>query len=113
MIKDDPKRSGRQAAKASTALLMAVLACAIVLSASGVIAARWLLRPGEDEKPPATPAGDVASQARLFRNWPKPDVAVVLSAQQYGYLQPCGCSEPQKGGLARRFNMIGDLRKRG
>src|SRR5438552_3762297 len=94
---------------------MAIGACAIVLSSSGFIAARWLLQPAEDGKPPATPAGDVASQAGpgLFRDWPKPDVAVVLSAQQFGYLQPCGCSEPQKGGLARRFNMIQGLRKRG
>jgi hypothetical protein len=56
-----------------------------------------------------------ASQAapNLLGPWPKPDVAIVLSAQQHGYLQPCGCSEPQKGGLARRFNLIQGLRKRG
>src|SRR5438132_1375299 len=115
MVKEDRKYSERQAAKTPAALLMAIGACAIVLSASGFIAARWLLQPAGDGKPPATPAGDVASQAGpgLFRDWPKPDVAIVLSAQQFGYLQPCGCSEPQKGGLARRFNMIQTLRKRG
>lgn len=115
MVKEDRARSKRLAAKAPASLAIAVLACAVVLSASGFIAARWLLRPAEDEKPRANPAADVASQAGagLFRDWPKPDVAVVLSAQQYGYLQPCGCSEPQKGGLARRFNMIQGLRKRG
>ena len=31
-------------------------------------------------------------------------VALLLSGESHGYLQPCGCSEPQKGGLARRYN---------
>jgi hypothetical protein len=45
--------------------------------------------------------------------WAKPDLAVVLTGQQHGYLQPCGCSEPQLGGLARRYNFVQALRQRG
>ncbi|HEY7327175.1 MAG TPA: multiheme c-type cytochrome [Gemmataceae bacterium] len=51
--------------------------------------------------------------ARLFHNWPKPDFVVVLSAQQEGYLMPCGCSNPQVGGLERRYNFIQLLKARG
>lgn len=53
---------------------------------------------------------------RLFREWPAdkaPALALVLSAQENGYLQPCGCSHPQLGGLPRRYNFIQELKKRG
>jgi hypothetical protein len=44
--------------------------------------------------------------AELFPKWPKPDLALMLSGQQHGYLQPCGCSHPQFGGLTRRYNLL-------
>jgi hypothetical protein len=44
--------------------------------------------------------------AHLFPDWGRPDFVLVLSAQQEGYLLPCGCSYPQKGGLERRYNFI-------
>ncbi len=31
----------------------------------------------------------------------------------HGYMLPCGCSEPQKGGLARRYNFLQTLKQRG
>lgn len=52
----------------------------------------------------------------LFTRWPegrKPDLVLVLTGQSYGYLQKCGCSSPQKGGLERRFNFIESLKERG
>jgi hypothetical protein len=44
----------------------------------------------------------------LFKRWPagKPDVVLLLTGEQHGYNQPCGCSEPQYGGIARRWNFI-------
>src|SRR5579871_1003337 len=113
MVKEDREHWKRLAAKARGALVMAILACTVVVSATGLIAARWLLRPAEEDERPAKRAALATSQTALFRDWPKPDVAVVLSGQQFGYLQPCGCSEPQKGGLARRFNLFQNLRQRG
>jgi hypothetical protein len=114
MVKDDQDRSRRQAARVSSALVIATVALAVVLSAGGFLTACWLLRPAE-EAPSATPAASRAPQVEAgpCRDWPKPDVALVLSGEQFGYLQPCGCSEPQKGGLARRFNMMQTLRRRG
>ncbi len=37
----------------------------------------------------------------------------MLTADQHGYLSPCGCSEPQKGGLERRYNFLQMLKERG
>src|SRR5262249_4720406 len=51
-----------------------------------------------------------------FADWPagrKPDLVLVLSGEMRGYLQPCGCSRPQLGGLERRYNFIKGLRDRG
>lgn len=49
----------------------------------------------------------------LFQGWAKPDLALVVSGQQFGYLQPCGCSSPQFGGLARRYNFVQSLKDKG
>ncbi len=51
--------------------------------------------------------------ARLFPNWGKPDLVVLLSAQEHGYMLPCGCSYPQVGGLERRYNLLHLLQQRG
>jgi hypothetical protein len=59
------------------------------------------------------PDGQAQENAFLFRGWPKPEVALVITGQQHGYLQPCGCSHPQHGGLARRYNFMQSLRGRG
>ncbi len=64
-----------------------------------------------DPQPPATPP----ATDKLFATWPadKPQLAVVLSGQTFGYLSPCGCSAPQKGGLERRANFLDQLRGKG
>jgi hypothetical protein len=58
------------------------------------------------------PAG-AGGKRVLFQGWAKPDVALLLSGQMHGYLQPCGCSSPQLGGLARRYNFLRSLKERG
>jgi len=45
----------------------------------------------------------------VYRQWDKPLVALVLTGQMHGYIDPCGCSEPQYGGLIRRYNFIQSL----
>lgn len=67
---------------------------------------------GGGQPTPQVPAGG----APLFDAWPKeqkPELVLVLSGQTYGYLSPCGCSRPQKGGLERRYNLTQSLRERG
>lgn len=84
---------------------LAALGLTLVSALAGTGLAYWLKSP----KPPESDA----IPARLFQGWGKPDFVVVLSAQQHGYMLPCGCSEPQVGGLERRYNFMQLLRQRG
>lgn len=67
--------------------------------------------------PPATKPEQVTIGGQpLFATWPKgqkPDAVIVVSGQTYGYLQPCGCSRPQTGGLERRAVFIEHLKAKG
>jgi len=57
----------------------------------------------------------IEANGPIFVGWPKPDVALVFSGEQHGYLEPCGCAglENQKGGLKRRFTLLKELRGQG
>ncbi len=57
----------------------------------------------------------VKANGEIFVDWPKPDVALVFSGEQDGYLEPCGCAglENQKGGLKRRLTLLKELRGKG
>lgn len=55
-------------------------------------------------------------KAPVFPGWPtdkKPDAVIVITGQTFGYLQPCGCSRPQLGGLERRANFIASMKAAG
>jgi hypothetical protein len=115
MFMDEPAtcqllpRQGKPRAEAHAPMFRAaaIVVAAISLATMGFILVRRANTPSPDPAP--------APQALppLFQGWPKPDVAIVLSGQQHGYLQPCGCTRPQYGGLARRFNFSQTLRDRG
>jgi hypothetical protein len=69
--------------------------------------------------PPTAPPGPetvastpppLAAGEKLFANWPTPAGAIVITGQQNGYLDPCGCTEGQKGGLGRRLDLLERLR---
>ena len=51
--------------------------------------------------------------SKLFADWPTPLGAILISGEMHGYDEPCGCTAGQKGGLARRFDLIDRLRKQG
>ncbi|MGE5194972.1 MAG: multiheme c-type cytochrome [Deltaproteobacteria bacterium] len=57
-------------------------------------------------------AGHAAAPADkpLFDGWEKPAVAIVFSGEQHGYIEPCGCSVNQLGGLSRRADLIEQMR---
>jgi len=52
-----------------------------------------------------------AAEPKLFDRWPKPKLAIVITGQQNGYLEPCGCAglDNMKGGLMRRHTFIQSL----
>jgi hypothetical protein len=78
----------------------------------GLFAIRWLCSAQEES---VAPPPSVPPATALFRDWPnkRPDIVLMLTGEEHGYLQPCGCSRPQLGGLARRYNFLHSLRDRG
>ena len=98
------------------AINRAILAGAIALT--GAVALIWTAYQRENsaellaaDKPPQK-----AEPQELFVGWPKevkPEMVLVFTGQTYGYLQKCGCSNPQKGGLERRYNFMQALRDKG
>ncbi|MCD0463598.1 multiheme c-type cytochrome [Roseiconus lacunae] len=65
---------------------------------------------------PTTEAGMVAGDGpEDYNTWPAPDVLLFFTGNQHGYIEPCGCTglENQKGGVARRYTFMEQLRKKG
>jgi hypothetical protein len=92
----------------------------LVLGLAAIGACGWTRNPGGDG--PADDTGQTRSTEPtvggrpLFSDWPKsqnPDAALVLSGETFGFIQPCGCSRPQKGGLERRAEFINGLKAKG
>jgi Cytochrome c554 and c-prime len=48
---------------------------------------------------------------KLMAELNNPAAVLLVSGQQSGYLEPCGCSAEQVGGLLRRFDFVERLRK--
>lgn len=46
-------------------------------------------------------------------DWEKPAALLAVTGQMHGYLEPCGCSDPQYGGISRRAALLQQLRDRG
>lgn len=66
-----------------------------------------------EEPAAATPTAEYDPDQ--WRKWPTPDVTLVVTGQQNGYIEPCGCTglDRQKGGVARRFTFMKQLRDKG
>ncbi len=66
---------------------------------------------------PVEPTAAATDQDPLkkFAAWSKrpPAAVLVVSGEQNGYLQPCGCTDGQLGGLGRRYDLVEKLRARG
>jgi hypothetical protein len=106
-------------------LLAFVLVAGLPLLTTAVVA---LAQPGETRKAKSAPAADapagqaaatkfdpIKTNGTFFDDWPKPELAIVITGRQDGYIEPCGCAglENQKGGLSRRDTFLAGLRERG
>ncbi len=79
--------------------------------------------PAEPKSPPAgrprpsnhstAPFDPVKVNGKIFEDWPQPQVALVITGRQEGYLEPCGCAgiDTMKGGMSRRHTFFEWLRK--
>ena len=86
-----------------------------------------IVPPTEQGKPPAatgrprpsnrstTPFDAVKENGPIFVGWPKPQLALVITGRQDGYLEPCGCAglDRMKGGMSRRHTFFQMLRNQG
>lgn len=94
------------AAKVGSVGLLALCAALIYCS----------LRPASmaaNEAPSTVPAGSLSAATAdpLLAGWSVPAVALVLSGEMHGYVEPCGCTAGQTGGLARRATLIEQLQQ--
>jgi hypothetical protein len=88
---------------------LAALGLTLVSALASTGLAYWLKSPSPEAN--KTEVESKAIPARLFPSWGKPDFVLVLSAQEHGYMLPCGCSDPQIGGLVRRYNFLQLIKK--
>ncbi|MGE3315207.1 MAG: multiheme c-type cytochrome [Planctomycetaceae bacterium] len=70
----------------------------------GKNAAQGNKSPAETPIPPPKP---------ILKDWQKPAFALVLTGERHGYLEPCGCSPTQSGGLSRLGDLFRQLDERG
>src|SRR5690348_9701044 len=63
------------------------------------------------EGTPSTTVGPSKKGDKPFEGWPTPAGALVISGEQFGYLEPCGCTQGQLGGLKRRYVLVERLRE--
>lgn len=101
--------------KCSSTGKWSIVAIGLALAAIAVmqgVAVRTASSAGGDYAQKVDP---VKANGAIFADWPKPDVALVFSGEQDGYLEPCGCAglENQKGGLMRRYTFLQSLRDKG
>ena len=84
---------------------------------------------GDPKKSPSTPqpvsdsapaakvkAGEPApddGSSKLMADWPTPIASLLISGEQNGYLEPCGCTSGQLGGLKRRHELCERLKSQG
>jgi len=57
--------------------------------------------------PPKPPA------RRPLTGWEKPIAALMLSGEMHGYIEPCGCTSGQIGGLMRRATLFNEMQEKG
>ena len=48
---------------------------------------------------------------KIVDGWEKPKLAIIFTGEQRGYLEPCGCSETQSGGISRRADLFRQLKE--
>lgn len=58
-------------------------------------------------EPPAAEPGP------LLEGWDVPAAALLLTGEQHGYFEPCGCTLGQSGGMTRRASLVRQLEERG
>ena len=59
------------------------------------------------------PEGGFKPDPMKCKEWPVPTAALILTGEQHGYIEPCGCTENQSGGVSRRGDLVRQLHELG
>jgi hypothetical protein len=97
------------------ALVLAYVGCTTGSTDSGPPEAPKTKKSGEAAAAapaPKSTTGPRSNPDDLLDSLGKPAAILVISGEQNGYMEPCGCSEEQEGGLIRRYDLVERLRKR-
>ena len=62
---------------------------------------------------PATAASEQQHAPLEFPAWPKPALVLVVTGEQQGYFEPCGCTADQLGGMSRRAALFTKIQSLG
>ncbi|QDV33482.1 multiheme c-type cytochrome [Tautonia plasticadhaerens] len=91
-----------------------VLIAVAILSYVGCSSGRKPGNPGRIDDSASTASPPVADSGEgEVEDGRLPDAILVVSGHQHGYLEPCGCTEGQSGGLGRRADLMNELRDEG
>jgi len=110
---ETPPRASARRWGFKTVAVVVVLVSAVTWLAMQMAARDGVVNAQLPTQPAATAAKPAADPFASWATLPAPDLVLLLSGQQYGFLNPCGCSEPQYGGLPRRWNLMQGLKARG
>lgn len=97
---------------------LASLVCLVLTGCPAAHSAPPVKATNRSAKPPGksadVPRDPVEQNGPIFKDWPKPKLALVFTGEQLGYIEPCGCAglENQKGGLRRRATFLKQLATR-
>ena len=76
-------------------------------------AAGTAVEPAKSSTAAADPKAHKAAPEPLFAGWDQPAAVLLLTGEQHGYFEPCGCTLGQSGGMSRRANLVKQIEKRG
>ncbi len=69
--------------------------------------------PAVTPEPAASAAEPASTRSKLFADWKNLRGTIVITGEMNGYLDPCGCTEGQLGGLGRRFDLLARMKAQG
>jgi hypothetical protein len=118
MAEQSQETSARPASKRGYFIFLAVLFGIGAIATTGLVLGRRSAAPDELPKGVTTAASGPTQEYKAFagkylRTWPTdriPEMILVFSGQEHNYEAPCGCTEPQSGGLERRYNFLSQIR---
>ncbi len=61
---------------------------------------------GSSGGPTGLPGGSSSTSQKPLANLGNPAAVLIVTGEQFGYLEPCGCTEGQIGGLLRRYDFL-------